>query len=426
MSWHGQINRTLWEVQQQVAAHPDRPRFRRELVRAHFLQRFEYDKAHHIPRDDRTFLFLHEEETPACLLLHGATGTPAEMRELGNYLYQNGISVYCPRLSRVDAKERLVSWESWATQAETALDTLMTYSNQTFVVGLSLGGTLAMVLSGTKGLAGIALLAPAIYPKPTLKNRLLAIVHLLTPPLFYRFAGWNGEMVKAMDAARSNAKHISIPVLALHAQDDPYLSTRGIKFIRRHARLESNDIRTLEHGGHVISQGPARDEVVDAVAEFVHRVAKTPAGERVRASGRPEGSPDAAREEGRGGRPGDGRSRRGGRGRGRGRRGGGGGDGGGDRAGDRAGGERRARRSDGERPRGDDRSRGNDRPRGDDRSQGNDRSRGNDAQRSESREGGDRDRRGRGRRGGRGRGRGGARSENRGGPRGGSSGDSGK
>jgi len=326
MSWHGQINRTLWEIQQQVEKRPDMPRLRREFLRAHFLQRFEYDKAHHIPRDDRSFLFLHEQETPACLLLHGAQGTPAEMREMGNYLYQSGISVYCPRMSRLDAKERMVSWESWVTQAETALETMMTYSKNSFVIGLSLGGTIAMILSRTRGLAGVALLAPALVPRRTFKSRLLSIVRIITPTLFYRFAGWNGEILKAMDAAKKNAKRIRVPVLAIQAEDDNQLSPRGIKFIRRHARLRRNEIQMLPTGGHVLTRGPSRDEVFKRARDFVVRVSKV----AVEGTGRPPASRNGEPVEPND-RPRDNANRgRGSRGRGR-RRGRRGGDRGGDR-----------------------------------------------------------------------------------------------
>ena len=274
MSWHGQVNRTLWEIRESVNKDPDNLRYRRELLRANFLQRFEFDKALHVPRDDRSFLFLQDGESTACLLLHGAQGTPAEMRELGNYLYTRGLSVYCPRLSRTDAKDRMVSWESWVTRAETALDTVITYApKSTFVVGLSLGGTIGMVLSHTKGLKGLVLLAPALIPRSTIRNRFYQVARMITPTLFYRVAGWSGEVLKAMDYTRKHTKSISIPVLALQASDDRHLSHRGIKFLRRHAQEQDSDFRVLAHGTHVLTRGPAKGEVYEQVHAFLDKQA---------------------------------------------------------------------------------------------------------------------------------------------------------
>ena len=335
MSWHGQINRTIWEIQELVKKQPKNQRYRRELLRAHFLQHFEFDKAFHVARDDRTFLFLHDKETPAVLLLHGAEGTPAEMRELGNYLYSRGFSVYCPRLSRVDTKERMVSWESWVTQSETALETLTTFSRNTFVVGLSFGGTIAINLSRVKGVRGIAVLAPALFERLGFKGRLSQIGRFLTPTLFYRFAGWRGEVLKAMEHVRKHTKKIGVPVVAVQAEDDRHLSPRGLKFVRRHASSKTCETKMLAEGTHVLTRGPAKAEVFELVANFLTQHVRAKAGQEAPEmptasnvvpmepfSGVNAGDQDPSRREGDEGRSeGRGRGRRsrgsrGGRGRG--------------------------------------------------------------------------------------------------------------
>lgn len=272
MSWHGQINRTLWEIQEAVKQHPDHHRYRRELLRAHFLQHFEFDRAFHVARDDRSFLFMHEDPTPACLLLHGATGTPAEMRELGNYLYSKGYTVYCPRLSRTDTKERMVSWESWVTQADNAFETVRTYSEDASVVGLSFGATMALILTGLHPVKSCVLLAPALFPRMTLKARILSIGRFVAPTLFYRLSGWNGEVLKGMDYAKRRVRKIGVPVLSLQATDDRQLSLRGLKFVRRHAGHAKSEVKILPHGSHVLTRGEAKAEVFTRIHEFLDGV----------------------------------------------------------------------------------------------------------------------------------------------------------
>ncbi len=273
MSWHGQINRTIWEIQEQIKSKPENTRFRRELLRAHFLQHFEFDRAFHVPRDDRSFLFLHDDNAaPTCLLLHGAKGTPAEMRELGNYLYSKGYSVYCPRFSRTDTKGRMVSWESWVTQAEIALATVKTHDENTFIVGLSLGGTIGMMLANLHGAKGLVLLAPALYPRKSIKAYFYSFVRIATPTLFYRVAGWNGEVLKAMDHAKHSIKKIESPVLALQATDDKRLSRRGLKFIRRHVTSEKSQVKILPFGSHVLTRGEAKGEVFNRIHDFLEGI----------------------------------------------------------------------------------------------------------------------------------------------------------
>jgi carboxylesterase len=271
MSWHGQINRSIWEINQATKQSPESPRQRRELLRAQFLQRFEYDKAFHVPRDDRSFLFLHETETPVVLMLHGSTGTPAEMRELGNHLYANGISAYCPRLRRDTSRDEQTSWEGWVSQAQVAIEIVATASPAAFVCGLSLGGTVALILAERSPVKGLILLAPALYPRMSVKARFLQITRIVTPTVFYHFAGWNGEVLKAMDYARKTTREIALPVLALQAVDDRHLSARGLKFLRRHARHADAEIQLLEQGSHVLTRGATKEEVFERVTKFVAR-----------------------------------------------------------------------------------------------------------------------------------------------------------
>ena len=275
MSWHGQIDRTIWEINEAIQKSPDQPRYRRELLRAQFLQHFERDKAFHVPRDDRTFLFLHDGESPVVLLVHGASGTPAEFRELGNFLYARGISTYCPRLMRTTTRGDMVSWGSWVTQAHTALEAVTTCSPTAFVCGLSLGATVSLILHDRVPLSGMILLAPALYPWMSLKTRLLQITRIVTPTVFYHFAGWNGEVLKAMEYARKSSSPIDKPLLVLQASDDRHLSARGLKFVRKQARHADTDVKLLPEGSHVLTRGSAKAEVFEAIAAFVERNAKT-------------------------------------------------------------------------------------------------------------------------------------------------------
>jgi carboxylesterase len=275
MSWHGQIDRTIWEINEAIQKSPEQARYRRELLRAQFLQHFERDKAFHVARDDRTFLFLHDGESPLVLLVHGASGTPAEFRELGNFLYARGISTFCPRLNKATGRGEMVSWGSWVTQAQIALEAVTACSSTAFVCGLSLGGTVSLILHDRAPLAGVILLAPALYPRMSLKARFLQVSRIVTPTVFYHFAGWNGEVIKAMEYARKSSTPVDKPVLALQAVDDRHLSPRGLKFVRRQARHADTEIKLLPEGSHVLTRGSAKAEVFQAIASFVERNAKT-------------------------------------------------------------------------------------------------------------------------------------------------------
>jgi len=269
MTWHGQINRTIWEIETLIEKDPKNFSLRRELLRTTFLQRYEFDRSLHISRDDRTFLFLQTDPAAACILLHGGNGTPAEMRDLGNYLYTKGYTVYCPRFSKVDSGERAISWESWATLAQSTVQIALKYSKDVFLIGLSLGATLALMVNRLQPVKALVLLSPALYPRFTLKERLAGIGRLAFPTLFFKFAGWKGEIFRAMDYARKHPAEIKEPCLVLQARDDQRLSTRGLKLLRHWAVHEKSEVRLLPVGSHVLTRGEAREETFQRVFDFL-------------------------------------------------------------------------------------------------------------------------------------------------------------
>jgi len=280
MTWHGQINRTIWEIRHLIETNPKDFELRRELLRTHFLQRYEYDRSHHIPRDDRSFLFLQENRAPGCLLLHGARGTPGEMRDLGNHLYSKGFTVFCPRFSRVDLKERPASWESWVTLADSTYASMRDYSRNTIVVGLSLGGTIGIILARLyQEVPALVLLAPAIVPRLEFRDRIIGLTRIVSPALFTRLSGWNGETIKAMEHVRSNSQEIKCPTLVLQARDDRVVSSKGLKLLRKWATHKESEVALLPQGSHAITRSKAKDEVFDRVYKFSERLGLVTASE---------------------------------------------------------------------------------------------------------------------------------------------------
>jgi carboxylesterase len=83
----------------------------------------------------------------AVLLFHGLTGTPLEMRSLGEALASDGYTVHIPLLpgrgTRPEDMDRLC-WEDWMEAGLRAYDTLAREHRSVVVGGLSAGGTMAL------------------------------------------------------------------------------------------------------------------------------------------------------------------------------------------------------------------------------------------------------------------------------------------
>lgn len=89
----------------------------------------------------------------AVLLLHGLTGTPSEMRFLGDYLNRAGYHVRAPLLPGhgTDIKDlNKTTWRDWFGRAEIDFLSLSAHFEKVFIAGLSMGGLICLWLMANK------------------------------------------------------------------------------------------------------------------------------------------------------------------------------------------------------------------------------------------------------------------------------------
>lgn len=129
------------------------------------------------------------------LLVHGFTGSPPEMRLVGDYLNAAGLTVSAPLLpghgARVEDMNK-VRWADWTECIDAAYQQLASgcreRGGRAFIAGFSLGSLLAMNLAaGRPDLPGAILYSPATW----IRNPLLP----LTPVArhFIKFQRVSGE-----------------------------------------------------------------------------------------------------------------------------------------------------------------------------------------------------------------------------------------
>lgn len=86
----------------------------------------------------------------AVLLIHGLTGTPAELRRVAQGLAKRGCTVFVPTLAGHcgdNADLRATRWSDWFASAQRAFDGICALYAQVFVGGLSMGSLLSMYLA---------------------------------------------------------------------------------------------------------------------------------------------------------------------------------------------------------------------------------------------------------------------------------------
>ena len=125
------------------------------------------------------FMIGPEEAEIACLLIHGFSGTPTEMRSLGDALAEQGIRIYGVLVAghNGDPEEFVVSGrKTWLASVEEGLAQLASYKT-VFVAGLSMGGVLALNLAirHSERLTGVIAMSTPTRLESSIKTRLVPL-----------------------------------------------------------------------------------------------------------------------------------------------------------------------------------------------------------------------------------------------------------
>ena len=102
------------------------------------------------------------------MLTHGWSGSPAEMRGLGAYLAERGLTVRGVRLPGHGTDPRdlfSATWQGWAATCGQALHDLRGGCDTVFLGGLSMGALLSLYLGATARppVAGVISMGAPIY-----------------------------------------------------------------------------------------------------------------------------------------------------------------------------------------------------------------------------------------------------------------------
>lgn len=254
--------------------------------------------------DARTQAFAVDGGRVGCLLLHGFTGTPAEMRPLAERLAERGYSVRAPLLPGHGSRaEDLLPkrWEDWFGAAEASWEELGAVAPRRAVAGLSMGALLALHLAHERPreVSAVAALAPALELSNQRRARVSLWVRRL-PPLPRRFeivskrsgaGGGDARLTPAYDeiplralaslidlqrVVAAELEEIAAPVLLIEGGRDDTLSRRAVAAVESRLGSSVKERLVFPRSGHVLTEGPDAPAVIDAVERFLARTA--PAG----------------------------------------------------------------------------------------------------------------------------------------------------
>lgn len=233
----------------------------------------------------------------ALLLLHGFGDTPQSLESLARTLHGEGFGVHVPLLpghGRTLRDFRASNEAQWVAEATRALHELRARYESVGIVGLSMGGALAVVLAAdSDDIPALVLLSPYLEPPPSV--RLLAKTASLVGAVISYILGSDPraihdpaaraaalsygavtprsivELVRLIDRARTRLARVTAPTLYVQSREDYRIPVDAAE--RTFAALGAPEKRLewLTGCGHVTTVDYEHDKVEALVVEWVRR-----------------------------------------------------------------------------------------------------------------------------------------------------------
>ena len=229
----------------------------------------------------------------AALCLHGLTGTPYEVRPLGEALVASGIRAVGPALPGHDSTPvdlAATTCEQWVDAAREHLHELRERHERVFVAGLSMGGLVALALAAEDEVDALVVVGtPLSLSRP---------VTLLVPWVKHvrafldkregsdiqdaaaraRHPGYSQmplasvhELVRLQRRVQAGLGRVSAPILIAHGALDRTANPANARLIFDAVSSAQKETLMLEASGHVCPVDTDGPELAGATAEFLTR-----------------------------------------------------------------------------------------------------------------------------------------------------------
>ncbi|HWG61704.1 MAG TPA: alpha/beta fold hydrolase [Streptosporangiaceae bacterium] len=234
--------------------------------------------------------YVHEGGPTGVLLCHGFTGSPGSLRAWAEYLAAAGLSVSLPRLPGHGTTWQEMSrtrWEDWYTEADRAYEELRARSDEIFVMGLSLGGCLALRMAELRGdtVSGLVLVNPSITADTKLFV-LAPILKLVVPSLKGVGSDVKKEGVKELAydrvpvrasatlpalwrLTRSRLGEVTQPVLVYRSTVDHVVGPASLQVLRSALPADHLSIVELPNSYHVATIDNDAETIFSGSLDFV-------------------------------------------------------------------------------------------------------------------------------------------------------------
>ena len=229
----------------------------------------------------------------AALLVHGFTGSPPEMRLIGDYLYARGMTVHAPLLpghgtDPADLNRR--RWTEFADRVEQAYSELQARSEQVVLAGLSMGALLTLHHAARDPSVPAAVVySPALRLRNPL-SRLLPLLKYVTPawgkpkstltdpqaarhlwsyPTFPTRAGH--ELLKLQRQVRRDLPLVTCPLLIVHSTRDDQVHPGSPHRVHDRVGSQDKELLLLHNSGHALTVDREWELVAERTYAFIQK-----------------------------------------------------------------------------------------------------------------------------------------------------------
>jgi carboxylesterase len=242
------------------------------------------------PRSPETFLYSGGKT--GLLLLHGFTGSTAEMQPMGRFFHKLGFTVHAPLLAghgTTPEEMAKTRWADWWQSAVEGYDRLVQEGCERIVVaGLSMGGLLTLRLAYHRTPAAVISLNAPVgvrdkrirwakyvhYVRPYIPRSEKKEVHIeseIVPydrsPVVCAASLW--ELITLM---RKEMVQVKVPALIIQSINDETVEPSSGDYIYSHICSNYKEIKQYHKSGHIITLDKEREHVFQDIADFLEKI----------------------------------------------------------------------------------------------------------------------------------------------------------